>query len=139
MVDTAPADASGTISTRIALLGRLGIVVDGRDVVVRSANERALFARLALAAGTVVSVDELIDTMWPTDPQPKDPLKSLRFHVWHLRDLLEPERPERSDGRLVRTRPGGYVLDVDADSGGCDPPGASLETGPGGQRPGIAA
>jgi predicted ATPase/DNA-binding SARP family transcriptional activator len=109
MTDAAPTDV---VSARVALLGRFEIVVGGREVVLRSGNERALFTRLALQPGTVVSVEALIEAVWPNGSQPNDPVKSLRFHVWHLRDALEPARPERSEGRLVRTQNGGYVLDV---------------------------
>jgi DNA-binding SARP family transcriptional activator len=76
----------------IVLLGRFEVRVAGRIVVVASPKERALLTRLALAAGTAVTSDQLIDAMWADQDQPADPGRALRYHVWHLRNLLEPDR-----------------------------------------------
>ena len=98
---------------QVTLLGQFEVSVDGRTVEIKSSKERALLARLALAPGTVVAADRLIDAIWP-DERPNDPPRALRYHVWHLRDLLEPNRADRSEGTLVLTRPAGYLLAVDA-------------------------
>ena len=73
---------------QVTLLGQFEVSVDGRTVEIKSSKERALLARLALAPGTVVAADSLIDAIWP-DETPNDPPRALRYHVWHLRDLLE--------------------------------------------------
>lgn len=98
---------------QVTLLGQFEVSVDGKTVEIKSSKERALLARLALAPGTVVAADSLIDAIWP-DERPNDPPRALRYHVWHLRDLLEPHRADRSEGTLVLTRPAGYLLAVDA-------------------------
>ncbi len=94
-------------STLITLLGRFGVSIDGRDIEIKSSKERALLARLALEPGTVVSTDSLIEAIWPEGDHPDDPARALRYHVWHLRELLEPDRADRSEGTLVLTRPPG--------------------------------
>lgn len=97
----------------IVLLGRFEVRVAGRLVEVASRKERALLTRLALAAGTTVATESLVDTLWPDGEQPADPARALRYHVWHLRDLLEPDRADRSEGTLLLRRDAGYVLAVD--------------------------
>lgn len=98
---------------QVTLLGQFEVRVDGRPVEIKSAKERALFARLALEPGTVVPAGNLIDAIWPEGTGPNDPARALRYHVWHLRDLLEPDRADRSQGTLVLTRPTGYLLAID--------------------------
>lgn len=101
------------VGVQITLLGRFEVSIDGRTVEIRSPKERALLARLALEPGMVVSTDALIEAMWHESERPEDPARALRYHVWHLRDLLEPDRAGRSDGALVLTRPTGYMLAID--------------------------
>jgi predicted ATPase/DNA-binding SARP family transcriptional activator len=98
---------------QITLLGRFQVSIEGRTVEIRSPKERALLTRLALEPGMVVSSDSLIEAIWPAGERPDDPARALRYHVWHLRDLLEPDRADRSDGTLVLTRPTGYMLAID--------------------------
>ena len=102
-----------TGGTQIALLGQFEVRVANRSVSIKSPNERALLARLALEPGTAVPPDSLIEAIWPHGKRPDDPARALRYHVWHLRDLLEPDRADRSDGALVLTRPTGYMLAID--------------------------
>jgi predicted ATPase/DNA-binding SARP family transcriptional activator len=98
---------------QITLLGRFQVSIEGRTVEIKSPKERALLARLALEPGMVVSSDSLIEAIWPAGERPDDPARALRYHIWHLRDLLEPDRADRSDGTLVLTRPTGYMLAID--------------------------
>jgi len=98
----------------VTLLGQFEVSVDGLVVGIRSSNERALLARLALEPGSVVRTDSLIEAIWPEGERPNDPARALRYHVWHLRELLEPHRADRSEGTLVLTRPTGYLLALDA-------------------------
>ena len=100
------------VAVHVTLLGRFEVRVDGRPVDISSAKERALVACLALEAGTVVGADTLIEAVWPEE-RPDDPGRALRYRVWHLRNLLEPQRSGPSEGTLVLTRPTGYLLAVD--------------------------
>ncbi|MDQ3989406.1 MAG: AfsR family transcriptional regulator, partial [Actinomycetota bacterium] len=59
------ADASPTV--RVELLGPLRLVVDGAAVDVRGPKRRAVLALLALAEGRAVTVDHLVDALWPSE------------------------------------------------------------------------
>ena len=49
------------------VLGPLRLVVDGAVVDVRGSKRRAVLARLALAEGRTVMVDDLAETLWPQE------------------------------------------------------------------------
>ena len=51
----------------IRILGPLEVVADGRVAGLGSPKQRALFAMLVLHVGEVVSVDRLVDALWPRD------------------------------------------------------------------------
>ncbi len=89
---------------------RVGRGRDGRSAgVVRDVPGRrmqTLLARLVLQAGTVVSVDALIDAVWP-DGLPDSPDAALQTQVFRLRNRLRfPGAP------TVATRGPGYVLEL---------------------------
>ncbi|MDT7786310.1 MAG: hypothetical protein QOF58_4729, partial [Pseudonocardiales bacterium] len=58
---------------RITLLGSVDVWVGDERLKLGSPRQRTLFAVLALAAGTAVSVDRLVDALWgenlPGDPR----------------------------------------------------------------------
>ncbi|MDF1595750.1 MAG: BTAD domain-containing putative transcriptional regulator [Acidimicrobiia bacterium] len=93
-----------------SILGPLLVLADSVEVSITSPLQRALLVRLLLEPGKVVSVDRLVEDLWG-DAQPANPANALRYHVWQLRDALEPDRPRRSEGGYVRTRAPGYYLD----------------------------
>ncbi|MFD9698449.1 BTAD domain-containing putative transcriptional regulator [Lentzea sp. NPDC059081] len=83
------------------LLGPLDVVLDGRRVHVPPGKRRVVLAALALRAGQVVGVDELVELVGGSR-------NALQTTVGRLReDLGAPD--------LVVTKPGGYLLDVSAD------------------------
>lgn len=72
----------------IRVLGDLDVVEDdGKVSPITSRSQRAILAVLAAHAGTVISADSLIDTLWGDDP-PETALQTLRSHVSRLRGLL---------------------------------------------------
>jgi predicted ATPase/DNA-binding SARP family transcriptional activator len=93
---------------RIELLGRVEAWVDGRAVALGGQLPRALVAVLALMAGRVVTVDQLIDELWGEEP-PVRARDSLQMHVSRLRKRLAEAGGD--GGRLV-SHAGGYVLEV---------------------------
>lgn len=111
---TSPTADSPAVEVR--LLGRFELIVGGQPVDIRSPKERALLARMALEPGAVVSSDALIEALWPGDDRPEDPMRALRYHVWHLRGLLDPKRTGEPDAGLVVTRHPGYLLAIDRDA-----------------------
>ncbi len=88
----------------VHLLGPFGVLVGGRAVEVPGVRARAVLARLALDAGSVVAVDQLIDSVWGA-ATPANGLNALQVRISQLRQVLGRE--------VVRATRPGYVLDVD--------------------------
>ncbi|MEV0681871.1 BTAD domain-containing putative transcriptional regulator [Actinosynnema sp. NPDC050436] len=86
------------------LLGPVEVLLDGRRVPVRAGKHRALLAALALRAGRVVPVHELVAFLWGDDP-PARTRGTLQTYVMRLRQLL-------GDPSLIRTTSDGYRLVV---------------------------
>lgn len=84
------------------LLGPLEVWRDGRGVSLGGVKQRSLLAHLALHANTGVSLDQLVEALWPVS-RPRSVVSNVRTYVWQLRQLL--------DERL-RTHGTGYVLAV---------------------------
>ena len=95
------------------ILGPLQVRMANGPVEIRSTRQRAILALLILNAGRVVSVDRLVELVWGDDP-PKGGPRSLQFHMWKLRNALDPDRQSSQDG-VIATRPPGYVLLADPD------------------------
>lgn len=81
---------------RVDLLGPLRLAVRGEAVAVPGPRRRAVLALLALAEGRAVSVDHLLDAVWP-DEVPATGRRALHAHISRLRGHLGPaaERLER--------------------------------------------
>ncbi|WP_127500443.1 AfsR/SARP family transcriptional regulator [Actinoplanes solisilvae] len=92
-----------TEQTWFGLLGPLVVERDGQEVTIGADQERLLLAVLLIHANQVVSVDELIEWLWP-DGSPHNPRATLQNYVWRLR--------KKVGGGLV-TRPQGYLLTTD--------------------------
>lgn len=92
---------------RFGILGPLEVISDGVRVRLGGPRQRAVLARLILDAGRVVATDALIEDVWGGRP-PTTATKTLQKYVSELRKALG--RP------VLRTRPGGYLLDIPADA-----------------------
>ena len=88
------------------ILGPLEVRRDDRPVAIAGAKERALLAILLLRANEPVSLDRLVDDLWPGGPPPTA-RKSVQVRVANLRRLLPT-------GVLV-TRGGSYLAQVERD------------------------
>src|SRR6185312_3203565 len=95
----------GEPDARVEVLGPLRLVVDGTAVEVPGPKRRAVLALLALAEGRIVTVDRLVNALWPTD-LPESARQAVHTHVSRLRTLLGPA------ASLLQTRPGGYRLEL---------------------------
>lgn len=92
----------------VGILGPL-IVADGaRSIEVGGARLRALLIRLAASAGGWVSVSELVEALWESDP-PGDEVNALQSLVSRLRRALP--RPE-----LIESGPAGYRLAIEPEA-----------------------
>jgi DNA-binding SARP family transcriptional activator len=86
------------------LIGSLEVLVDGREVALGGARQRAVLAILLLHRREVVSIDRLVDELWGASP-PETATKTVQVYVSRLRKLV-------GDGVLL-TRGAGYVLLAD--------------------------
>jgi DNA-binding SARP family transcriptional activator/ABC-type transport system substrate-binding protein/streptogramin lyase len=87
------------------LLGPVEVLRSGSAVALGGAKPRALLALLVIHRNEVVSRDTLIEALWPNRP-PGTAAHSLDVQISRLRKAFAPEE-------LLKTRSGGYVLDVD--------------------------
>ncbi len=93
------------------ILGRLEAVRDGAPLPLGGFQQRALLAMLVIARGRTVSLDRLVDELWPEQP-PKAAIHTVRVYISQLRKLLgEDEVETRERGYGLRLRPG--VLDAE--------------------------
>jgi DNA-binding SARP family transcriptional activator len=96
------------------VLGPLTAADDRGPVDLKGPRHRAVLARLLVARGRVVPVDQLIDDLW--DEAPAGALGALQTFVGALRKALEPDRPKRTPSRLLVTAPPGYAVHADTDA-----------------------
>jgi DNA-binding SARP family transcriptional activator len=95
-------------SVEFRILGPLEVEGAEGKVQLGGKKQRALLALLLLHAGEVVSARRLIDLLWDEEA-PADAAKALQVHVSRLRRALGSDD-------VLQTRPGGYLLRVDAGS-----------------------
>ena len=96
----------------IRFLGPFDVVDADEPIAVGGGRQRALLAILALHAGEVVPVGQLIDELWPDDP-PDSALNTLQAYVSRLRKAL---RPIKRRGEAILFEHGGYRLDISHDA-----------------------
>lgn len=98
-------------AVRFGILGSLHVQRGKRQITVSAAKQRIILAKLLLEANRVVLTDELMDLLWP-DRYPRHGRASLQTHLSRLRRTLGDDR----DGQgTIRTRPGGYLIEVTAE------------------------
>ena len=101
---------AGPLEFRV--LGPLDVVGANGAVAIGSSMQRRLLAALVIQAGSVVSVDRLIDILWGEAP-PRSALTGLRTYVARLRETLRAAAGAKSP--VVSSAPG-YLLDVEPDA-----------------------
>jgi serine/threonine protein kinase/DNA-binding winged helix-turn-helix (wHTH) protein len=89
----------------VRVLGQIE-ATDGRQIALGGPTQRRLLAVLALHRGEVVSVDRLIDVMWPGDQRPDRAERNVHSYVHRLRAAFAG-----SSERIV-TVGAGYRLDL---------------------------
>jgi DNA-binding SARP family transcriptional activator len=96
--------ASGAVTPEleVRLLGPLEAERDGELVALGGPKPRTLLAVLALEPDRVVSVDRLVEALWPGDP-PETAAHAIQVYVSHLRKALGP---------VIATRAPGYELEL---------------------------
>ena len=97
------ASGAGTPHVELRLLGPIEVERDGVAPALGGQKPRALLAVLALEPARVVSVDRLVEALWPGDP-PETAAHAVQVYVSQLRKALGP---------VIATRAPGYVLELD--------------------------
>jgi DNA-binding SARP family transcriptional activator len=97
------ADGAGSSALEVRLLGPIEATREGEPVPLGGPKLRALLAMLALEAGRVVSVDRIVEALWPGDP-PETAAHAVQVYVSQLRKALGP---------AIATRPPGYELELE--------------------------
>jgi DNA-binding SARP family transcriptional activator/WD40 repeat protein/molybdopterin-guanine dinucleotide biosynthesis protein len=87
---------------RFKVLGSISAETDGAAVAIGGPRQRRLLGLLVLARGQTVSVDRLVDALWPDGDAPEGAARSVMTYVSRLRAAL-------GDGQVV-TAGAGYRL-----------------------------
>ena len=95
---------AGTPQLELRLLGPLEGSKGGDVLALGGQKPRALLAVLALEPGRVVSVDRLVEALWPGDP-PETAAHAIQVYISQLRKAL--------GAAALVTRPPGYVLELE--------------------------
>src|SRR5215213_8837989 len=98
------ADRRNGRTIEIRLLGPLEALREDHVVPLGGAKPRALLVALALDPGRVVSVDRLVDNLWPSRP-PDTAAHAVQVYVSQLRGAL--------GSGAITTRAPGYVFELD--------------------------
>lgn len=110
---SSPPSTSGTAGRlHLGILGPLEVRHGSVPVPINSGPQRTLLARLAVAPGTTVSQDELIDLLWPR-ATPPNAVSLLRTRVARLRRLLEPRSAQYP---MIVGHGNGYRLEASPDT-----------------------
>ncbi|WP_406832851.1 BTAD domain-containing putative transcriptional regulator [Pedococcus sp. KACC 23699] len=98
----------------VGVLGAAEARLGDRPVDLGTRKQRALVAALAMNHGRPVSVDAIVDLLWP-DGAPPGVNGTLQAYVAGLRRSLEPERAARAPSTVLVTVAPGYALRVGDD------------------------
>lgn len=95
----------------IRLLGGLAVSAGKEKCHLGTPKQQLVFAMLALRAGRLVTMNELVDELWPEDP-PRSAVPNVRTYAANLRRVLG----STPGGHAIVVREvGGYRLRVDED------------------------
>ena len=94
---------------RFRLLGQVEAWRDGERVELGGRKQRTALASLLVRAGRVVSLDQIVDDLWPEHP-PARAAATVQVFVSNLRRALEPDRPRGAPGTVLVTASRGYQL-----------------------------
>ncbi|MDH5289008.1 MAG: AAA family ATPase, partial [Acidimicrobiia bacterium] len=112
MPDPAAAMANHTASTSFHLLGPLVVTVAGSAVRLGGPRQVAVLARLLLAPGQVVSMEQLAESVWDGD-RPARPEVAIRSYISNLRRSIEPARHPGDRQSCIESIAPGYRLAAD--------------------------
>lgn len=94
---------------RIRVLGAFGVQVAEEALPLGTPKQQVVLAMLALRAGRLVTMDQLVDELWPEEP-PRSAVPNVRTYAANLRRTFNSIGAGR--GTVVREQ-GGYRLSAD--------------------------
>ncbi len=111
-------EAVASLVVDFRILGPVEVLSGGRRVAIEGRRTRVLLAMLLVWRNQTVSLDALIDGLWPQGP-PSSAKSSLHAYVSRLRSALAAAGP-LAGGERIKRKPPGYELrtldgEVDAD------------------------
>lgn len=89
----------------LCVLGQVRVDCDGREVALRGAQRRALFALLVLNLNRVVATSAIAEALWP-DHTPSDVAASIHVAVSGLRTALAAANPADREVAITRVASG---------------------------------
>src|SRR5512147_2808741 len=90
---------------RFYVLGPLAVATSAGPVVIRAKRLRAVLAILLLHPSVIVSMERIIDGVWPRS-RPRSAVENIRTYIWQLRSLLQ----QAGDEDRLESQAGGYRL-----------------------------
>ena len=93
-------------TVRIKLLGPLEVEIEDSAVAITGRQARIILSLLAINAGTAVTTDSIVATLWPEDT-PKQARKTVQVYIANLRTALGGEASP------ILSVPNGYSLAKD--------------------------
>ncbi len=88
--------------------------VSGSTQLVTAPRLRVILALLGAHPGQRVSIDRLVDALWPDEP-PRSAEASIQVHISKIRRIFEPDLAPRAESSCLRHEPGAYVLALPRD------------------------
>lgn len=95
---------------RFSVLGTLDVRNADIELMLTTPKLRQALALLLVRHNQMVGIGELITELWGEDP-PARALATLQTYVYKLRKLIEEANGDTA-GKLLLTKPSGYLLDV---------------------------
>lgn len=99
---------------RVELLGPVRAWRGDQELALGPAQQRTLFALLALAGSRPVTRTDIVDGLWPAGA-PSAATNVVQTYIKRLRRCLEPERTRRTPSVVLPAVGDGYALFADAD------------------------
>jgi YVTN family beta-propeller protein len=108
-------EAAANRDYAFGVLGPLRVTRGDVPLPLGGRQQRAVLARMLLADGAGLTVDQLADALWGEDV-PVGAASTIQTYVFHLRQVLEPDRGRGAPGQVVVTDQGRYRLAIAPDT-----------------------
>jgi SARP family transcriptional regulator, regulator of embCAB operon len=98
----------------VKVLGPLEARENGRSILLTASKPRQILALLAMSAGELVTVSELVEELWGLNA-PRSAIQSVQTYILRLRQGIEAALPTGGVAvakDVLVTRPCGYALDI---------------------------